>query len=520
MGGALAERLLEWYDAHGRVLPFRGTKDPYRIWLSEIMLQQTRTETVASYYNNFLAHFPDVFALASAREEDVLKCWEGLGYYSRARNLHKAAQTVVSQYGGVFPADYDALRALPGIGDYTAAAVGSIAFDLPLPALDGNLTRVLSRVHGIRGDVGIPSVHRELLARATEDMPKKRCGDFNQALMDLGATVCVPGTPDCDICPLRALCDAYDQRDADLLPVRSVGKPPQVVHLAVVVTTCGGKTLLYRRKEHLLQGLWVFPLLENAQTAEDVARGMEGLSVKTDYVLPLGHARHVFTHRIWEMDVWHCHADAPVSKGGLWVTTGEMNALPMPTAVRAAKEKALDILQRVHYILPLSSCGGIYGEKQTEVYRNVLLSQTAAAYSESWQGAHRHQFSDAFWQEQTPAHMEMILRVHIQAGHDALCLMMGDEVAGVMVLDRAENEIISLYIRPRFQNQGLGRAALTLAEGSILDRRRDMRITALQDNPVAQHLYRAVGFSRLTETRVLNAERNVIETDLLRLAEK
>ena len=520
MGWELAEKLLGWYDAHGRALPFRGTKDPYRIWLSEIMLQQTRTETVASYYNNFLARFPDIFSLAAAREEDVLKCWEGLGYYSRARNLHRAAQTVVSQYGGVFPADYDALRALPGVGDYTAASVGSIAFDLPLPALDGNLTRVLSRVHGIREDVGIPSVHRELLVRAREDMPQKRCGDFNQALMDLGATICVPGTPDCERCPLCALCDAYEQGDAELLPVRSAGKQPQVVHLAVTVTTCGGKTLLYRRKETLLKGLWVFPLLENARTAEDVARGMEGLGVKTDYVLYLGHARHVFTHRIWEMDIWHCHAAAPVSKGGLWATSEEMNALPMPTAVRAAKEKTLDILQRVHYILPLSPCGGIYDEKLTEVYRNVLLSKTAAAYAESWQGAHRHQFSEAFWREQTPAHMEMILRVHMQAGHDVLCLLMRDEVAGVMVLDRAENEIISLYIRPRFQNQGLGRAALTLAEGDILDPRRDMRIAALQDNPVAQHLYRAVGFSKLAETRVLNAERGVIETDLLRLAEK
>ena len=184
--------LLSWYDAHKRTLPFRGTKDPYRIWVSEIMLQQTRTETVAGYYSRFLDRFPDVFALADAPEEDVLKCWEGLGYYSRARNLHKAAKAVVEQYGGVFPADLEKLRALPGVGDYTAAAVTSIAFDIPAPAMDGNLTRVLSRFHGIREDVDIPAVKRRLADLGREDMPDTRCGDFNQALMDLGATVCTP----------------------------------------------------------------------------------------------------------------------------------------------------------------------------------------------------------------------------------------------------------------------------------------------------------------------------------------
>ena len=144
----LSTLLLAWYDAHGRVLPFRGTKDPYRIWISEIMLQQTRTETVGAYYMRFLERFSDVFSLAEAPEQDVLKCWEGLGYYSRARNLHKAAKQIVDQYNGHFPADLDALRALPGVGNYTAAAVASIAYDLPAPAMDGNLTRVLSRFHG------------------------------------------------------------------------------------------------------------------------------------------------------------------------------------------------------------------------------------------------------------------------------------------------------------------------------------------------------------------------------------
>ena len=164
----LSTLLLAWYDVNKRVLPFRGTKDPYRIWVSEIMLQQTRTETVGAYYERFLALFPDVFALAAAKEQEVLKAWEGLGYYSRARNLHKAARAVAEMYGGVFPADLEKLRALPGVGDYTAAAVASIAFDLPAPAMDGNLTRVFSRVRGVREDVGAPSVKRKLLEIARE----------------------------------------------------------------------------------------------------------------------------------------------------------------------------------------------------------------------------------------------------------------------------------------------------------------------------------------------------------------
>ena len=173
----LSSLLLAWYDAHGRALPFRGTKDPYRIWISEIMLQQTRTETVAGYYTRFLRRFPDIRSLADAEEQEVLKYWEGLGYYSRARNLHRAARILRDDCGCVFPADLDAIRALPGVGDYTAAAVASIALGLPCPAIDGNLTRVLSRVHGIREDVGMPSVKRRLADLARQDMPPVRCGD-------------------------------------------------------------------------------------------------------------------------------------------------------------------------------------------------------------------------------------------------------------------------------------------------------------------------------------------------------
>ena len=337
--------LLAWYDQNRRTLPFRGTKDPYRVWVSEIMLQQTRTETVGAYYQRFLQRFPDVFALASAPEEDVLKHWEGLGYYSRARNLHKAAQAVVNQYEGKFPADLDALRALPGVGDYTAAAVASIAFDLPAPAMDGNLTRVLSRFHGVREDVGQPSVKRRLAALGREDMPQSRCGDFNQALMDLGATVCTPGTPDCDRCPLRTLCDARAAGDADSLPVKAAAKPPKEIRVAVALITCGDKIWMVQRKETLLKNLWVYQLTEDFDGPQDMEKAQRALGLEADLIRKLGDARHVFTHRVWNMTVYHYAAKTPNCREGRFVTREEMRALPIPTAMRAAKGWAEELLR-------------------------------------------------------------------------------------------------------------------------------------------------------------------------------
>ncbi|MBR3739972.1 MAG: A/G-specific adenine glycosylase [Clostridia bacterium] len=341
----LSTLLLAWYDAHGRVLPFRGTKDPYRIWISEIMLQQTRTETVGAYYMRFLERFSDVFSLAEAPEQDVLKCWEGLGYYSRARNLHKAAKQIVDQYNGHFPADLDALRALPGVGNYTAAAVASIAYDLPAPAMDGNLTRVLSRFHGVWEDVGIPTVKRRLLELAQEDMPPVRCGDFNQALMDLGATVCIPGTPDCEACPLRPLCDAYKAGDAEDLPIKSAAKPPKEIKMAVALITCGNKVWMTQRKEALLKNLWVYLLTENAESPADVEKAMKNLGIRAVFQGVLGAARHVFTHRVWNMTLYHYVSESTDCREGRFLTLEEMRALPLPTAMRAAKERAEKLLR-------------------------------------------------------------------------------------------------------------------------------------------------------------------------------
>lgn len=494
----LSTLLLAWYDENGRTLPFRGTKDPYRIWVSEIMLQQTRTETVGAYYARFLARFPDVHSLADAPEGDVLKCWEGLGYYSRARNLHKAAREVVSRYGGRFPADEAALHELPGIGAYTAAAVASIAFDLPCPAMDGNLTRVLSRFHGVREDVGIPSVQKRLMDLAREDMPPVRCGDFNQALMDLGATVCTPGTPDCEKCPLRALCDACRAGDADSLPVKAAAKAPREVDVNVALITCGGRIWMRQRTETLLQGLWVYHLTENAADPE---KAMAALGIRAALQQKKGQARHVFTHRVWNMTVYHYQAERADCREGRFVTLEEMRALPIPTAMRAAKEWAAELL--TPRIIPM---------------KEETLPALAAAYSESWQENHAAHCSDAFLKSHSPEAMAQKLRQHRAEGRDVYGLWLAEKAAGVLVLDRKENELVALYVKPDAQGAGLGKAAVGFAVDA-LDGESDMKVTVLCDNARARGLYAAFGFDRIEGIRILDAERGLREETRIRKKE-
>lgn len=337
--------LLDWYDANRRVLPFRGTRDPYAVWISEIMLQQTRTDTVSGYYTRFLNRFPNIAALAQADEQEVLKYWEGLGYYSRARNLHKAAQIMQREYGGRFPAAYEGIRALPGVGDYTAAAVASIAYRLPYPAIDGNLTRVLARVHGVREDVDRPAVKRLIHELGEREIDRERPGDWNQALMDLGATICVPGTPDCARCPLQAQCDAYAQGDADQLPIRAAARPPVPVDVGVGLVITEGRVLTIKRDAALLKGLWTFLLCEGDSTPEGMARKLEALGMQANRIIPLGEARHVFTHRIWNMKLYRVDLPAmPGRTAGQWADAQTLTGLPLPTAMKAARRAAMDIL--------------------------------------------------------------------------------------------------------------------------------------------------------------------------------
>ena len=335
--------VLAWYDRCRRDFPFRNTRDPYRIYVSEIMLQQTRTETVVPYYERFIAQFPTMRDLADADPETVLKAWEGLGYYSRAKNLHRAARIVCRDLDGVLPSDPEALLALPGIGPYTAGAIASIAFDAPTPALDGNLTRVYCRLYDIRGRADSPAVSRRIRDIAEGSMPGRRNGDFNQALMDLGATVCLPGTPDCARCPLSALCGACLRGDPEELPVKKDKKKLAQKRYAVVILTCRGRVCLFRRTEKLLEGLWVFHISDLPAGFPEVPAKLPArpFPLRALSVTPLGRARHVFTHQVWEMELIHAHlADRdgmpPPVEGGRWATAEEMHALPMPTAMRAA----------------------------------------------------------------------------------------------------------------------------------------------------------------------------------------
>ncbi len=331
--------VLDFYQKHKRTLPFRGTKDAYKIWVSEIMLQQTRTETVCAYYTRFIEKFPDVFALHNAKEQEVLKLWEGLGYYSRARNLLECAHQVVSLYNGIFPNTYEKLIKLKGIGDYTASAILSIAYDLPYPSMDGNLTRVLSRCFGYRENVSTPSGKRALLQLGQKVMPKTQCGAFNQALMDIGATICVPGTPDCNKCPLLSLCDAYKEEDQEDLPLLPQKSPKKNVDLSVLLLVKDNKIFLEQRTQALLKGLYVFLICEKGEEE----KALKKHHIKAHFDAQVGTQKHVFTHLVWHMDILKYTVLEGEEKG--FYTLKEMLCLPLPTAMKEAKKQAQEILK-------------------------------------------------------------------------------------------------------------------------------------------------------------------------------
>ena len=342
---SFTQSVLAWYDEGHRSLPWRLTRDPYKIWVSEIMLQQTRAETVVSYYDRFLSRFPTVQALAEAPQEELLKMWEGLGYYSRARSLQKAAQMIVAEFGGQLPADVLKLRSLPGVGDYTAGAIASIAFGIPAAAVDGNVERVICRYYAIEDTVGTPAVRRMITEKTQALVPADRPGAFANAMMEMGATMCTPKNPKCLLCPVRENCAGFAKGIAEQLPQKAKKKKQRVEERAVLLVMAEGHVLIVRREEKLLGGLYVFPdVLEGKEPAE-LCRQMDALGLCTAYDGLLGHAKHVFTHIIWEMDIHllvaQSCADIP---GGRWVTREELEALPLPTAVKAARALAMERL--------------------------------------------------------------------------------------------------------------------------------------------------------------------------------
>ena len=298
--------LLAWYDREARVLPWRSDPAPYRVWVSEIMLQQTRVEAALPYFERFLSALPDAAALAGSEEAALMKLWEGLGYYSRARNLQKAARIVVERHGGELPGTAEELVKLPGIGDYTAGAIASIAFGAPVEAVDGNVLRVLSRLLASRADVALPAVKEELRRLIRAVLPKDRPGDFNQALMDLGATVCLPnGTPLCVRCPLSGLCAGHRQGIECELPVKAPKKKREIRYKTVFVLLNGGRALLMRRPEKgLLAGLWELPNAEGWLTGEEAQLFLRQWGATVCSLRELDRAKHVFTHAEWHMCGW------------------------------------------------------------------------------------------------------------------------------------------------------------------------------------------------------------------------
>ncbi len=295
--------LLSWYEGNARVLPWRNDPTPYRVWVSEIMLQQTRVEAVKPYFERFVREVPDIAALARLPEERLLKLWEGLGYYSRARNLKKAAQAVAEQYGGSLPADARELRKLPGIGEYTAGAVASIGFGLPEPAVDGNVLRVASRLAASHRDISNPAVKRELAGELRKVYPSGRAGAFTQSLMELGATVCIPnGEPLCDKCPLSSRCEGRKTGEAASLPVTAPKPARKTEERTVFLILCGEAVAVRRRPETgLLAGLWEFPCAPGRLSPGEAEEQLSEWGLSAPEIQPLPSAKHVFTHLEWRM---------------------------------------------------------------------------------------------------------------------------------------------------------------------------------------------------------------------------
>lgn len=346
------EKLLAWYDANKRALPWRRTQDPYKIWISEIMLQQTRVDTVIPYYERFLDWFPTIADLAQAPEERLLKAWEGLGYYSRVRNMQKAAQQIMEDHGGVFPSSYEKISKLKGIGPYTAGAIASIAFGLPEPAVDGNVMRVLARLFEVDYDIGVPTNRKIFQAMMEFLIDPDRPGDFNQALMDLGSDIESPINPRPEESPVKEFSAAYQHGTMDRYPIKAPKKKPVPVHLtAFIIKDSQGRYLLEKNeREGLLSGFWHFPLIEVDSLSENLGQlslldgqghlvdNPEILSFEQDYDLVIDWqdrsypiVQHVFSHRKWQVQLRYGlvkEGKQSTSESTVWLLPEEFSAYP------------------------------------------------------------------------------------------------------------------------------------------------------------------------------------------------
>ena len=341
----LAAVLPAWYQANARDLPWRHTQDPYRIWVSEIMLQQTRVAAVLGYYARFLAAFPTVEDLAAAPEQQLMKLWEGLGYYSRARNLQKAARQIMEQFGGVFPNTYEDIRSLAGVGDYTAGAIASIAFGIPVPAVDGNVLRVVTRLTADPSDILAAATKKRITAALQQVIPTAQPGQFNQAMMELGATVCLPnGAPLCEKCPAAAFCQAFQQGRIGEFPVKAPKKPRRMEKRQVyLIFSAQGVALRRRPARGLLAGLWEYP---NELEGEDTILAQLGLSPEDFKKEATG--KHIFSHIEWHMTAYVAQVEPEVlPEGWVWADRGALERdYAVPNAFSAFSDA---VAQRLGY---------------------------------------------------------------------------------------------------------------------------------------------------------------------------
>ena len=308
---AYQEGLLQWYDKNRRVLPWREDSSPYKVWISEIMLQQTKVDTVIPYFLRFMEEIPSIFALANVSEDKLLKLWEGLGYYNRARNLKKAAQVILADYNGRMPTQVVELQTLPGIGPYTAGAIASIAFAQKTPAIDGNVLRIVSRITVNTGNTKERKVQKEIEEFIWMVLPDKRTGEFNQALMDLGATICIPkGTPKCSICPLSNLCKGNSRGIAGTLPVKSAKKKRKVEERTIFILSYRGKIAIRKRPSTgLLSKLWEYPNVEGFTKENEINFLIKSWGLYTKSIIELNSSTHLFSHLEWQMKGYYLEVE-------------------------------------------------------------------------------------------------------------------------------------------------------------------------------------------------------------------
>lgn len=335
----IAFPLLRWYHSQARILPWRENPQPYYVWISEIMLQQTRVEAVKPYFDRFITAIPTIESLATIPESELLKLWEGLGYYNRARNLQKAAQQIIDEYDGTLPADFNQLLSLSGIGRYTAGAIASIAYQIPVPAVDGNVLRVIARLLASRADIMKEKTRRTIEELLQKIIPSNDAGNFNQALMELGAMICLPkGAVKCTVCPLKQLCLSFSENCTDQIPVKTPKKARRIETYTILRLRFENKIALQQRPTHgLLANLWELPHLIGHLTPENLALYLQEHKYKVKSIQALPPAKHIFTHIEWHMIGYEVHLEE-ITHDSLyqWVSPQELvDVFAVPTAFKS-----------------------------------------------------------------------------------------------------------------------------------------------------------------------------------------